>query len=194
MEKVTQLFRSAAMFTLLIVIPCIASAGSEEIIIAEGYIFKVSEQWSRVSKVEEREVRNVMLKSTQGFSDFNQNFFVFNTPDQYMIIMYDVVYRGEKPSFKTAIGRNEQRFEMGVRNGIVKTVLSNKVITIGNKSVLESDWVGNSRKANNRNLSYTIASPNEVTNIIISAFFPENETSFANRIRKMLSTINFSLK
>lgn len=194
MKNVTQLFLCALMFTVLIFIPCVTSAESGKTIVADNYTFTIPEQWSRVSKSEEREVRNVLLESTQGFADFNRNFFVFNTQERYMIIVYDIVYRGEKPSFKTGLDRNEQRFKMGVRNGIVKTILSNKIITVGDKSVLETDWVGNSRKENNRNLNYTIGTPNEKVNVSISAFFPENATLFANQIKKMLSTINFSPK
>lgn len=118
------------ILALLTTISIKANVDSDKIVAAHGYIFKVGEQWLRAGTSDEGQIRNMMRKSMQGFAEFNNNFFVFNTPKGYMVMIYDVVYTGTRPSMAERLERSNQKFRMGVDRGIVKTILTNNIRTV----------------------------------------------------------------
>ena len=157
----------------------------EQTITADHFAFRVPVQWSRAGASDERQVRNLTTRALKGVAD-ERNFFVFNSPQGYVVIVYDIVFRSEKQSLTEAQATNKQNFEMGVSRGIVKTMLSNSIVTVGKVEALENDWIAKTSKTNNRNLVYVMYTPDDKVSVNVSAFFPDSDEDFADQVKNIL--------
>jgi len=179
------------IFTLLLFLsPCQTFSETEKTISTDKYTFKIANSWTRATKSEERQIEEMMTKALQGIADAN-NFFVFQSPKGYMVVIYDVTFRQNKPTLKEGMEANKMNFIAGKERGIVRTVISNKIIEITGKKVLENDWVGTTKKRNNRNVTYIFNAPYKNVNMSVLAFFANDDAAFLRQMKKVISTFNF---
>lgn len=182
------IIRYCYILLLLLFSVCASSANAESTITAKNFTFKIPEQWSRVSESEEKEIRKTITKSLQGIAN-ERSFFVFSTPNDYMVMVYDLEFNREKPTLEEGLAANDNNFRIGKSQGIVRAVLSNKIVMIDNKKALENDWIGKTSKKNNRNLTYIIETMDEKVSVNVSAFFPENDTMFSGQVKALLTSL-----
>jgi hypothetical protein len=134
-----------------------------------------------------------MLDTEKGSMEIEQ-FYMFKTPEDAMVLVYNVLVPATMPvhDYMTKLrAMNETKFEYGRQSGIVKRVIKIKLTEGKESSVLETEYVAAQGK-NNRTLIYNLAGgPSPKFTVVISAFFSENDDHFQESVKKVMTSVAF---
>jgi len=167
---------------------------------AGRFQFKAPVAWTRAPKSEEDELKRTMLAGAKKIVDTSKvplkfdDFCVFQTPGQAMVLVYAVPIPENMSAHDYLVklrAMNETKFEYGRQSGIVKKVIKIKLTEAEGLSTLATEYLAVQGK-NNRTCVYALAAgPSPEFAVTITAFFPENDDGFHERVKKVMESVEF---
>lgn len=142
----------------------------------DNYSLMLPEEWYDVgngdSKTKQQIEEGIPNPSEAKLINYHQ--INVSNNDDLGLLIYEVEYVHKRPSFDERVSINNSNFLLGKQNGIVQKVISNRVTSIGGKQAVETDFLA---KSGMRNLNVIFDSENGNISIIVSAFFPHNNSA-----------------
>ena len=166
----------------------------------EKYIIKIPSDWIQKKLDETMRIKKAMAIPPNLPAKYNNNFYVYSNKKDYLILLYEMVYRDDISfsSFEERHKMNMQNMKSGINAGVVKKVVTSEIVKINtfentNKFSKGTvmDWIGNTSKHNNRNRIYTIDTQTKNVTITLSAFFYEKDIAFSDELENTIHSIKF---
>jgi len=172
-----------------------------KLIDAGHFQFEVPAAWTRPPETEEQELKRTVTAGAKELLDTSnvsldfESFYAFNTPEQAMVLINALPIPESMSAHDYMVklrAMNETKFEYGRQSGIVNRVIRIKLTEAEGASVLETEYLATQGR-NNRTLIYCVASvPSPRFAVTISAFFPETDDAFRERVESVLNSVEFS--